>query len=66
MIGFPVTTAFIGIDVLLTYVETSEILNIVLLTLSFIFMELAAIRIYLRIYLGPYVDENCIVAFRSS
>lgn len=66
MIGFPITTAFIGIDVLFTYIETGEILNILLLTLSFIFLELAAIRIYLRIYLGPYEDENGIVAFRSS
>lgn len=66
MIGFPITTAFIGIDVLFTYVETEHVLNMVLLTLTFIFVELAAIRIYLRIYLGPYQDQHGPTSFRSS
>lgn len=66
IIGFPITTAFIGIDVLLTYIETNQVMDMVLLILTFIFLELAAIRIYLRVYLGPYQDEHGVIALRSS
>lgn len=66
MIGFPITTAFIGIDVLFTYIGPGQALDMLLLTLTFIFLELAAIRIYLRVYLGPYQDEHGISSFRSS
>ncbi len=66
MIGFPITTAFIGIDVAFTYVHQDETLKIILLTLVFILLELAAMRIYLRVYLGPYQEQHGSVAFRST
>lgn len=66
MLGFPITTAFIGIDVLFTYVHNNQIVLIVLLALCFIFIELAAFRILLRIFLGPHKKLNHPVAFRSS
>jgi NADH-quinone oxidoreductase subunit L len=66
LLGFPITAAFIGIDVFFTYVEADEIVLITLLTLCFIFIELAAIRIYCRIFLGPHKKLNHPVAFRSS
>lgn len=66
MLGFPITTAFIGIDVLFTYVHNKQIVLIVLLALCFIFIELAAFRILLRIFLGPHKKLNHPVAFRSS
>ncbi len=66
MLGFPITTAFIGIDVLFTYVKDSQAGLITLLALCFIFIELAAIRIFLRIYLGPHKKLYHPVAFRTS
>jgi NADH-quinone oxidoreductase subunit L len=66
MLGFPVTAAFIGIDVMFTYVNDNEILLITLLALCLIFIELAAIRIFLRVFLGPHKKLNHPVAFRSS
>jgi len=66
ILGFPVTAAFIGIDVLFTYVNSNQVVLIVLLALSFIFIELAAIRIYCRIFLGLHKKLNHPVAFRSS
>jgi NADH:ubiquinone oxidoreductase subunit 5 (subunit L)/multisubunit Na+/H+ antiporter MnhA subunit len=66
LLGFPVTTAFIGIDVFFTYVESGQALLIALLALCFIFIELAAIRIFLRIYMGPHKKLYHPVAFRSS
>jgi NADH-quinone oxidoreductase subunit L len=66
LLGFPITTAFIGIDVFFTYAGSGQWLLITLLALCFIFIELAAIRIYLRIYCGPHKKLNHPVAFRSS
>ena len=66
ILGFPVTAAFIGIDVLFTYVQSGQVILITLLALCFIFIELAAIRIFLRIYLGQHKKLNHPVAFRSS
>jgi len=66
ILGFPVTAAFIGVDVLLTYVHGNQAVLIALLTLCFIFIELAAIRIYCRIFLGLHKKLDHPVAFRSS
>ena len=66
MLGFPVTAAFIGIDVFFTYVGSRQVARITLLALCFIFIELAALRIFLRIFLGQHKKLNHPVAFRSS
>jgi NADH:ubiquinone oxidoreductase subunit 5 (subunit L)/multisubunit Na+/H+ antiporter MnhA subunit len=66
MLGFPITAAFIGIDVLFTYVQSGQPVLIALLALCFIFIELAAIRIFLRIYLGQHKKLDHPVAFRTS
>ena len=66
MLGFPITAAFIGIDVLFTYVNSDQVIPIILLTLCFIFIELAAIRIFLRIYLGLHKKLNHPIAFSST
>ena len=66
MLGFPVTAAFIGIDVYFTYVGDSQVVLITLLALCLIFIELAAIRIFLRIFLGQHKKLDHPVAFRSS
>ena len=66
MLGFPITTAFIGIDVLFTYVHHNQPVLIILMALCFIFIELAAFRILLRIFFGPHKKLNHPVAFRSS
>ncbi len=66
MLGFPLTAAFIGIDVLFTYVHSDQIALIILMALCFIFIELSAFRILLRIFLGPHKKLYHPVAFRSS
>jgi NADH-quinone oxidoreductase subunit L len=66
MLGFPLTAAFIGIDVLFTYVHSDQIALVILMAICFIFIELAAFRILLRIFLGPHKKLNHPVAFRSS
>jgi NADH-quinone oxidoreductase subunit L len=66
ILGFPITAAFIGIDVLFTYVQSNQMPLIILMALCFIFIELSAFRILLRIFLGPHKKLNHPVAFRSS
>jgi NADH:ubiquinone oxidoreductase subunit 2 (subunit N) len=66
ILGFPVTMAFVGIDVFFTYVAADEIVLIALLALCFIFIELSAIRIFLRIYAGLHKKLNHPIAYRSS
>ena len=66
LLGFPITAAFIGIDVFFTHIGANQYALIALLALSFLFIELAAIRIYLRIFLGLHKKLDHPVAFRSS
>ena len=66
LLGFPITAAFVGIDVFFTYIESGQGILIALMGLCFLFVELAAIRIFLRVYLGPHKKLYHPVAFRSS
>ena len=66
LLGFPITAAFVGIDVLFTHIHANQIVLIILTALCFLFIELAAIRIYCRIFLGVHKKLNHPVAFRST
>ncbi|HPN59943.1 MAG TPA: hypothetical protein PLU11_12240, partial [Chitinophagaceae bacterium] len=66
MLGFPITAAFIGIDVLFTYIHSDQYVLIAMLGLSLFFVELAAFRILLRIFFGPHKKLYHPVAFRST
>lgn len=66
MLGFPVTAAFIGIDVFFTYIHNSQTALVILFALCLLFIELSAFRILLRIFMGPHKKLNHPVAFRSS
>jgi len=66
MLGFPITAAFIGIDVFFTYVHSSQTGLVILMGLCLLFIELSAFRILLRIFMGPHKKLNHPVAFRSS
>ncbi|MEJ8842050.1 proton-conducting transporter membrane subunit [Lacibacter sp. H375] len=66
LLGFPVTAAFIGLDVFFTYVHSDQFVLIVLMALCLLFIELSAFRILLRIFMGPHKKLDHPVAFRSS
>ena len=66
MLGFPITAAFIGIDVFFTYVHSTQTVLIILMGLCLLFIELSAFRILLRVFMGPHKKLNHPVAFRSS
>lgn len=66
LLGFPVTAAFIGLDVFFTYVHSDQYVLVVLMALCLLFIELSAFRILLRIFMGPHKKLDHPVAFRSS
>ena len=66
LLGFPITAAFIGIDVFFTHIHHEQTALIGLIALCFLFIELAAIRIYCRVFLGLHKKLSHPVAFRSS
>ncbi|QNA44829.1 proton-conducting transporter transmembrane domain-containing protein [Lacibacter sediminis] len=66
LLGFPVTAAFVGLDVFFTYVHSDQYVLIALMALSLLFIELSAFRILLRIFMGPHKKLDHPVAFRSS
>jgi NADH:ubiquinone oxidoreductase subunit 5 (subunit L)/multisubunit Na+/H+ antiporter MnhA subunit len=64
--GFPITPTFIGMDILYNNLGHKELLLLTIYSLSLIFMEISAIRIYSRMFLGPHIKLYHPVAFRSS
>jgi NADH:ubiquinone oxidoreductase subunit 5 (subunit L)/multisubunit Na+/H+ antiporter MnhA subunit len=66
LVGFPFTPTFIGIDVLFTHIHKDQVLLLVTTSLSFIFIELAILRLYARIFLGQHKRNDHPIAFRSS
>lgn len=66
MIGLPFTPTFIGIDILFSHIHKHQEILIILTALSFAFMELAILRIYSRIFLGPSKSNSSALAYRSA
>ncbi|MEJ7611839.1 MAG: proton-conducting transporter membrane subunit [Ferruginibacter sp.] len=66
MLGFPITATFLGIDLLFTHIHADQPVLIIFITISFIFIEIALLRIYSRIFLGMHKKNYHPIAFRSS
>jgi formate hydrogenlyase subunit 3/multisubunit Na+/H+ antiporter MnhD subunit len=66
MSGFPLTTTFIGVDLIFTYVHENQYFLAGAMGLCFFVMELSAVRIFLRIFNGPHPRLTHPVALRSS
>lgn len=66
MSGFPLTTTFIGVDLIFTYVHEHQYFLAGAMGLCFFVMELSAVRIFLRIFNGPHPKLTHPVALRSS
>ncbi len=64
--GFPITTAFLGEDLLFAHIGEDQLGLAVLFSLSFVIDGLAAVRIFARIFFGPHVKTYHEVAYRSS
>lgn len=64
--GFPITTAFIGEDLIFSHIHENQVLLAFFVSLSFIIDGLAVIRIFARVFLGPHVKSIYEMAYRSS
>lgn len=56
--GFPITPSFIGADLLFSHIHENQYLLGLFIAASFIIGGIALIRIYARIFLGPYIRHN--------
>ena len=66
LLGFPITPTFIGIDILFTHIGELQLPLIFFTALSFVFIELSVLRIYVRVFLGQHKKAYHPIAFRSS
>jgi NADH-quinone oxidoreductase subunit L len=66
LIGFPITTAFLGIELFMGYIHADQLALIFLVSLGLLVNSLSLIRIYSRIFLGPHVKTYHEVARKSS
>lgn len=66
VVGFPISPTFVGLDIVLSRIHSDQLPLLSVIGLSFIFMEIAVLRIYARVFLGQHVKAYHAVAFRNS
>lgn len=66
LVGLPFTPTFIGVDLVFSHIGKQEELVLLFTAMSFVVIELAALRIYSRIFLGQHNKTHHAMAFKSS
>lgn len=59
--GFPITTSFLGKDLIFTHIHDDQIILTLLVSFAFVMDGIATIRIYARLFMGNYrhhMSEN--------
>ena len=64
--GFPITTTFIGEDLLFSHIESNQYLLAFLISSCFVVSGIAGIRVYARLFLGPHVKTNHELPYKSA
>ncbi|HNV29273.1 MAG TPA: proton-conducting transporter membrane subunit [Cyclobacteriaceae bacterium] len=64
--GFPITTSFIGEDLIFTHIHEDQPVLALIVASTFVIDGLAIIRMYARVFLGPHVKSIYEMAYRSS
>ena len=64
--GFPITSAFVGTELLFVGVHQEQIALLVLLVLGVLVNGLSMVRMYARIFLGPHVKSYHASARKTS
>jgi NADH-quinone oxidoreductase subunit L len=65
-VGLPFTPSFIGLDLMYSHIDHEEYALTTFVTISFLILELAVLRIYARVFLGPHSKQTHPTAYRSS
>ncbi len=66
LLGFPFTPTFLGIDLLFTHIHEHQYALLIITALCFVFIEIAILRIYSRVFMGQSKKLDHAMAFRSS
>ncbi|PKP47326.1 MAG: hypothetical protein CVT95_05785, partial [Bacteroidetes bacterium HGW-Bacteroidetes-12] len=56
LMGFPITTSFIGEDLIFSHIHEHQYLLGLFAALSFVMSGIALIRLYARLFLGPVLQ----------
>ena len=64
--GFPITTTFIGEDLIFSHIESHQVMLAFFIASSFIVSGIAGIRIYTRLFLGPHIKTYHELPYKSS
>lgn len=64
--GFPITTTFLGEDLLFTHIHEDQILLAFFVSLNFIIQGISLMRMYARIFLGPNKKDYHPVPLRDA
>lgn len=64
--GFPITTTFIGEDLIFSHIDSNQLFLAFFVASSFVVSGIAGIRIYARLFLGPHVKTYHELPYRSS
>ncbi|MEY2702026.1 MAG: hypothetical protein RLY43_659 [Bacteroidota bacterium] len=64
--GFPITSTFIGEDLLFSHIESKQILLAFFVASSFVVSGIAGVRIYTRLFLGPHIKTYHELPYKSS
>lgn len=65
-VGLPFTPSFIGLDLMYSHIDHQEYILVTFVTIGFLILELAVLRIYARLFLGPNKKQTHPIAYRSS
>jgi NADH:ubiquinone oxidoreductase subunit 5 (subunit L)/multisubunit Na+/H+ antiporter MnhA subunit len=65
-VGLPFTPSFIGLDLMYSHIDHDEYVLVFFITTSFLVLEIAVLRIYARVFLGPQKTQTHPIAYRSS
>lgn len=66
LMGFPITTTFLGEDLLFTHIEEHQLLLATIISLTYILTGISLMRMYARIFMGPVKDNEIPMARRSA
>ncbi|MCW1147313.1 proton-conducting transporter membrane subunit [Flavobacterium lacisediminis] len=64
--GFPITTTFIGEDLIFSHIDSNQLILAFFVASSFVVSGIAGIRIYARLFLGPHVKTYHELPYKSS
>lgn len=64
--GFPITSTFIGEDLIFSHIDSNQIVLAFFVASSFVVSGIAGIRIYARLFLGPHVKTYHELPYKSS